>query len=170
MITCWLLIVYTCCLMCCLAASWLTMTHSLDSDLYIKLPSTETQALSLFSLCNTGLQCCFPDFILTWAAFNKLLGNPSQSSPCISSPICPACKGLLSNFKNEWSIDTMTCQWHYQATMKKQYCGHLYSPLNRKYTLWHLRAQFGNYRKGECGVSIHSIIWEWEVEYCYALL
>jgi hypothetical protein len=34
----------------------------------------------------------------------------------------------------------------------------------------HLRAQFVNYRKGDCGVSIHSIIWEWGVEYYYALL
>jgi hypothetical protein len=54
--------------------------------------------------------------------------------------------------------------------MKTRYCGHLYSPLNKKYTLWHQRAQFVNYKKGECGASIHSIIWEWEAEYNYALL
>jgi hypothetical protein len=34
-----------------------------------------------------------------------------------------------------------------------------------KSPVWQLQ-----YRKGECGVIIHSIIWEWEVEYDYALL
>ena len=36
----------------------------------------------------------------------------------------------------------------YTACLKMRYCGHLYSPLLAKRTLWHLRAQVSNC-KGE---------------------
>jgi hypothetical protein len=110
-ITCWLLIVYTHCLMHCLAALWLTMTHSLDSDLYIRPSSIETQALSLFSLCNIGLQRCFPE---VYSDLNCLRQTVRQSISVISYVsllICPACKGLLSDFKNKWLTNTVTCRW-----------------------------------------------------------
>ena len=54
--------------------------------------------------------------------------------------------------------------------MKTRYCGHLYSPLNPLGTPGHLGAWVSTCTKGECGVTVHSIALERNVEYSTKIL